>query len=192
MKNFKKMFSLKVVICLLVFISIAVALVSYQAEIDFAPVQQFFVGTTTGSWSVYVNQVDIPCYLPGGTSQPTLSTGDTGTYAFKATTDANQVMAVKIELVTPANTTTFSKFDITVLSWSGSSWTPVTLYSAPTGATTKTAIDGLNPVDVGYVHQDVSTTKYYLIQATYSYDSSDSTTASGITLRYTPLPQNSF
>ncbi len=186
------MLSLKVVICLLAFISIAVALVSFQAEIAFTPVQQFFVGTTTGSWSVYVNQVDIPCYLPGGTSRPTLDSGNTSTYAFKAVTDENQVMAAKIELVTPADSTVFSKFDIKVLSWTGSSWTEVTIYSAATGATEKTAINGLNPVDVGYVHQAASTTKYYLIQATYSYDISNSTTASGITLRYTPLPQNSF
>jgi hypothetical protein len=192
MKKLRKILSFKVVLCLIVFISLAVALVSYQAEVDFTPVQQFVAGTTTASWNVYVNQVDIPCYLPGGVSQPTLDTGDSSTFAFKATTDGNQVMAVKIELAESVDSATFSKFDITVLSWGGSSWTPVTLYNDASGSVTKANIDGTNATDVGYVHQATSTTAYYLVKATYSYDKSDSTVASGFTLKYTPLPADSF
>jgi hypothetical protein len=192
MKKLRKILSFKVIICLTVFISLAVALVSYQAEINITPVQQFVTGTTTASWNVYVNQVNIPCYLPGGTSQPTLDTGDSSTFAFKATTDENQVMAVKIELVETVDSATFSKFDITVLSWTGSSWTPVTLYNAASGTTTKANIDGTNATDIGYVHQAISTTAYYLVKATYSYDKSDSTAASGFTLKYTPLPADAF
>ena len=55
----------------------------------------------------------------------------------------------------------------------------------------KTSIDGTSS-DVGYIHQDISTKAYYLLEVTYSYDKVDTTTTIDTAIKYTPLPQNSF
>ena len=59
------------------------------------PKQQLFKGETTASWFVYINQINVAGYLPGGSSEPTLNTSDTSTYAFKVETDSNKVCAVE-------------------------------------------------------------------------------------------------
>ena len=171
---------------------IAFALVIYTASVLMTPTQQFNIGATSDSWVVYVNDLNKIRYLPGGVAEPAFSASDPNTYAFKVVTDANQVCAVKIELTTAMNTSKFSNFNITVKYWNGAAWTDETLYDAATGSTPKSYIDGLASGDAGYVHLDVSTTRYYLIKATYSYDKVDETAQITTTFQYTPLPQNSF
>ncbi|MEM3726682.1 MAG: hypothetical protein QXK98_07485 [Candidatus Bathyarchaeia archaeon] len=171
---------------------IALALVSYTANVYIIPTQQFTIGATSDSWTVYVNDVDRVRYLPGGFEQPTLNESDTGTYAFKVVTDSNQVCAVRIELTSEVNSSKFSKFQITVKYWTGSAWANETLYQNATGSTTKDYIDGLTSGDAGYIHQSLSVTRWYLICALYSYDQTDETAQVTVTFKYTPLPQNSF
>jgi hypothetical protein len=131
--------------------------------------------------------------MPGGSSETTLNTGDTSTYAFEVVTDANKVCAVEVGLTTAMNASKFSNFDITVLSsTTGGSWGAETLYNATTGSTTVASINGLNQGAVAYIHQGLSTTKYYEIQVTYSYDLVDATTPITATFQFTPLPLNSF
>ncbi len=193
-KLFKLFLSLgiKGIVCILCLASMAVALVTYTAQITATPTVQLTQGATTAAWTLYVNEVDQVRYMPGGLTEATLDTGDTATYCFRVVTDAQKVCAVKVELTTAMDPTKFSKFDITVRSSTGDAWGAETLYAASTGAGTKAAIDGLTLGDAGYVHQAVSTTKYYEVKVTYSYDLVDNSTAIPITLRLTPLPQDSF
>jgi hypothetical protein len=184
-------------LCIASMIMIALALVAYTATVTITPTQQFTIGATTATWTVYVNDVDEVRYLPGsgspaGSSEPTFNSSDTSTYAFKVVTDADKVCAAKIDLTSAVNSSKFSNFNITARYWNGSAWTDETLYDAATGSTTKSYIDGLTAGDAGYVHQDVSTTRYYLIKVTYSYDLVDETTQVTVTFQYTPLPQDSF
>ena len=130
--------------------------------------------------------------MPGDFSEPTLNTSDTNTYALKVVTDSNKVCAVKIELTAAVNSSKFSNFEVTVRSSTGGAWSDETLYAASTGATTKTYVDGLVSSDAAYIHQAVSTTKYYEIKVTYSYDKVDETAQIAITFQYTPLPQDNF
>lgn len=178
--------------CFISLVMIALALVTYLATVTITPVAQFSQGATSGSWAVYVNDVDKVRYLPGGPIEPTFNASDPNTYAFKVVTDASKVCAVKIELVSAVNSSKFSKFQITVKYWNGTAWVDEILYNSATGSTTKPYIDGLTAGDAGYIHQSVSTTKYYLIRVTYSYDLTDETTQETVTLKYTPLPQDSF
>jgi hypothetical protein len=171
--------------------TIALALVEYTATLTITPTEQFTIGTTTDSWTVYVNEVNQVRYLPGASSQPTFDSGDTSTYAFSVVTDANKVCAVKIELTSAMNSSKFSNFDITVQYWTGAAWADAILYNAATGSTTMTEIDGLTTT-AGYLHQVVSTTTYYLIKVTYSYDLVDDTDQVTASFKYTPLPQDSF
>jgi len=171
---------------------VALALVAYTATVTITPIKQFTIGATSDSWTVYVNDVDKVRYLPGGNSEPTFNPSNPNTYAFYVGTDANQVCAVKIELTSAVNSSKFSKFQITVKYWTGSAWTDATLYAGPTGSTTKDYINGLTSGDAGYIQQDFSITRYYLICVTYSYDLVDETTQVAVTFQYTPLPQNSF
>ena len=171
---------------------IALALVTYTASVVIDPTQQFTTGATSDSWTVYVNDVDKVRYLPGGAAEPTFDSGDTNTYAFKVVTDADQVCAVKIELTAAVNSSKFSNFNITAKYWTGAAWADETLYDAATGSTTKSYIDGLSGGDAAYVHQAVSTTRYYLIKVLYSYDQTDETDQVSVTFQYTPLPQDSF
>ena len=172
--------------------TIAIALVVYSAAVTINPTVQFSLGASSDTWTVYVNEVNQVRYLPGTESEPAFDSGDTSTYAFSVVTDANRVCAVKIELTSAIDNTRFSNFDITVSFWTGAAWSAVPLYDAATGSTTITAIDGLTAGDAGYIHQDASTTRYYLVTVTYSYDLVDTTTQVTANFQYTPLPQTSF
>jgi hypothetical protein len=195
MKTVKKLYALlgaKGLLCITSWVMIALALVSFTANVSITPTQQFTIGATSDSWTIYINDVDKVRYLPGGFNEPTLDDSNPNTYAFKVSTDANMVCAIKIELASPVNSSKFSKFQITVKYWTGSAWNYETLYENPTGSTTKPYINGLASGDSGYIHQTTSTTKWYLIQVQYSYDLTDETTQITVSFRYTPLPQNSF
>lgn len=172
--------------------TIALALVVYTAALTVNPAQQFTIGATSDSWTVYVNDVNQARYFPGGFSQPTFDAGNTSTYAFKVVTDANKVCAVKIELTSAINSSKFSSFTITAQWWIGTAWADATLYDAATGTTPKASINGLTGGDTAYIHQATSATTYYLIKVTYSYDLVDATTQVTATFRYTPLPASAF
>jgi hypothetical protein len=193
-KLFKLLVSLgiKGVLCIICLASIATALVTYSTAITANPTVQLTQGATSATWTLYVNEVDQVRYLPGGFSEPTLSTGNTATYSFKVVTDGNKVCAVKVALDAAVDNTKFSQFDITVRSSTGSDWGPETIYSASTGTSTKDSINGLTLGDAAYIHQTTFTTKYYEVKVTYSYDLLDDNSAVPITLRLTPLPQDSF
>jgi hypothetical protein len=200
MKTIRKleaMLGVKGFLCLASLTMIALALVAYTATVTVTPTQQFTIGATTASWTVYVNDVNETRYLPGsgspaGSAEPTFNASVSSTYAFKVVTDADKVCAVKIELTSAVNSSKFSKFEITAKYWTGAAWADETLYAAATGSTTKSYINGLTSGDAGYIHQGVSTTRYYLIKVTYSYDLVDETTQITVTFQYTPLPQDSF
>jgi hypothetical protein len=179
---------LKGFLALLSLVSIAVALVTYSTSVTVNPIQQFTIGSSSDSWSIYINEIDQVRYLPGASSQPTFDSSDLNTYAFKVSTDADKTCAVKIELLSPMDSGKFSNFDITIDYWSGFGWVSAILYDSATGSTTITEIDGLSAGASGYIHQDVSTTVYYLVKATYSYDVVDDTTQITTTFQYTPLP----
>ena len=169
-------------------ITIALALVVYSASVTVTPIQQFTIGSSSDSWTIYVNEIDQIRYLPGGFSEPVFDSGDTSTYAFRVVTDAEKTCAVKIELTSAMDSGKFSNFDITVDYWTGAAWASATLYDSATGPTTITEIDGLSAGAAGYIQQAVSTTTYYLVKATYSYDLVDDTTQVTATFQYTPLP----
>jgi len=182
----------KGVLCLICLSSVCFALVTYTSSVTISPMVQLGVGTATASWDIYVNEVNQTRYMPGGFSEPTLNTGDINTYGFKVTTDANKVCAVKVTINTQMDNAKFSNFNITILSSTGGAWGAETLYSASTGGTTKTSIDGLTQGDAAYIHQAVSTTKYYEILVTYSYDLVSDNTQIPVTFQFTPLPQAGF
>jgi len=183
---------IKGVICLICLTSISFALVTYTNVVTITPTVQLTNGASTATWTIYVNQVAQVQYTPGGSSEPTLNTGNTNTYAFKVVTDANKVCAVKVEITTPVDEAKFSQFDITVLSSTTGTWGEETLYAGSTGTTTTASINGLTPEASAYIHQDISTTKYYVIQVTYSYDLVDENTQIPVTFVFTPLPLSGF
>lgn len=202
LKKLRLLLGVKGFLCLASLVAIASALVAYTATLTVSPTQQFTIGATTASWTVYINDVDEVRYLPGtgtpvGSQQPGApSDANPDTFAFKVVTDAGRVCAVKIELTSAVDNTKFSKFQITVKRWNAtaSAWEDETLYTAATGSTTKSYIDGLtaSPTDSGYVHHAASFTRYYLLKVTYSYDLVDTVTSITVTFQYTPLPQESF
>jgi hypothetical protein len=169
-------------------LTIALALVIYSASVTVNPTQQFAVGSSSDSWTIYVNELNQMRYLPGGFSEPAFDSGNPSTYAFQVATDAEKMCAVKIELISSMDSGKFSNFDITVDYWTGAEWAPATLYDSATGTITITEINGLSVGASGYIHQAVSTTIYYLVKATYSYDLVDDTTQITATFQYTPLP----
>jgi len=184
--------SIKGIICIVFVIAVGIALVVFTASVTVNPARQISTGAITASWDIYVNEVNQARYLPGGFSEPTLNTGDPSPYASKVVTDSNRVCAVKIELTSAVDSSKFSNFNITVRSSSGGAWSAETLYASASGATTKSYIDGLTPGDSGYIHQTTSTTKYYEMKVTYSYDKVDETDQLTVVFQYTPLPQDSF
>lgn len=184
--------SIKGIICIVFVIAVGIALVVFTASVTVNPVRQISTGAITASWDIYVNEVNQARYLPGGSSEPALNTGDPSTYASKVVTDSNKVCAVKIELTSAVDSSKFSNFNITVRSSSGGAWSDETLYASASGATTKSYIDGLTPGDSGYIHQTTSTTKYYEMKVTYSYDKVDEIDQLNVVFQYTPLPQDSF
>jgi hypothetical protein len=187
---------LKGILCIAALTIVALALVNYTTTVTITPVKPFTQGATTDDWTIYVNDVDQVRYLPGegtpaGSTVPASSpNGGSDTYAFKVDTDAGRSMAVNVTLTSAVDNTKFSKFEITVTFWNTttSSWADATLYDAQTGGSTKSYIDGLTN-DYGYIQQSVSTSRYYLIKITYSYDLVDTTTAISVSFNYTPLPQ---
>ncbi len=191
-KRVAALISIKGLLVIVLMASVAVALVAYTASVTVTPTRQLSVGSTTASWTMYVNQQDVVRYLPGVSSKPTFDSGNASTYAFKVVTDSAMACAVKIDLTSAMNSSKFSKYQITVEYWTGSDWAAETLYAASTGGTTKTFINGLTEGDAGYVHQAISTTRYYLVTVTYSYDLVDETAEVSSTFQYTPLPQESF
>jgi hypothetical protein len=186
------MLGVKGVLCIISMTMIVLALMVYTVSIAITPTLQFTTGAASSSWIVYVNDVNKARYLPGGMAQPTFNASNPNTYAFKVVTDVNQVCAVKIELTAAVNASKFSNFTITIEYWNSVAWVSGTLYTAATGSTTKPYINGLTIGDSGYVHQDLSTTRYYLIKVTYSYDKVSDTTQIATTFQFTPLPQGSF
>jgi len=191
-QTIRAILGVKGILCLAFLSMITTALVTYTAILTMTPTQQFNIGAATPSWTVYVNDVNQVRYLPGGSTEPTLNTGDSNTYAFKVVTDANKVCAIKIELTSAVDSAKFSNFNITVRSSTGGAWSAETLYAGATGSTTKSYINGLTGSDAGYVHQATSTTKYYEVKVTYSYDKVDATAQVTVPFQYTPLPQDSF
>lgn len=194
MVNKRKLLKLIVplIICTVCLAAVVFALVTYSSLVQVSPTEQLSVGESTASWNIYVNEVNQSRYMPGGFSQPTLNPSDTSTYAFKVVTDANKVCAVEVQLTSAMDQTKFSDFQVTVLSSTGGSWSSETLYSASTGTTTKAYVDGLTQGDAAYIHQGISTVKYYLIEVTYSYDLVNETSQIPVTFQFTPLPQNGF
>jgi len=196
-KNFKKRYIIGIAAILLVSLLLGVgALVLYTSNVTLTPTKQLTLGySSTAAWTFYVNEVNQIKYMPGanasGIVQPTFNAGDTSTYAFNVVTDSNKVCAVQIDLLAAMDTTKFSMFDVTVLSNDSGTWTPVTLYAASTGSTTTPALDGISNTAV-YIHQDISTNSYYLVQVNYSYDKVDTTATISPAFQYTPLPQNNF
>jgi len=191
-KKLGTILGIKGFLCLASLIMIAISLVTYTGTITIAPTIQFTIGATSDSWTVYINEVNETRYLPGGSAEPPFNVGDPNTYAFQTVTDANKVCAVMIELTSAVNGSKFSNFNITAMYWNGSAWDSETLYDAATGSATKSYIDGLTSGDTGYLHQNISTIRYYLIKVTYSYDLVDETDQVSVTFQYTPLPQDSF
>lgn len=176
---------------------IALALLTYTAIVVINPTPQLSVGSTSASWTVYINDVNETRYLPGsgsppGSAEPILNISDPDTYGLEVTTDASKVCAVKIELASAANSSKFSTFEITAKRWNGSAWEPESLFNSSTGSSLKPCIDGLVLGDTGYIHQTTSQTSYYLLAATYSYDLVDETTPVTVEVQYTPLPQDGF
>ncbi len=169
-------------------IAIAMALVIYSASITVTPIQQFTIGSSSDSWTLYVNEINQARYLPGGSSLPAFDPDDVDTYAFRVATDAEKTCAVKIELTSAMDSGKFSNFDITVDYWNGAAWVSAALYDSVLGSSTITEIDGLSVGAAGYIHQDVSMTTYYLVKATYSYDLVDDITPITTTFQYTPMP----
>ena len=191
-KRISAILGLKGVLAISSLVTIAVALVIYSAAVTVTPTQQFTIGASSASWTIYVNEVDQVRYLPGVASEPTFNDADTGTYAFKVVTDDDKVCAVEIVLNSAMDNEKFSNFNITVDAWDGDSWETATLYDAATGSTTVTDIDGLTTT-AGYIHQAAGATPtYYLVTVTYSYDLVDSNTDVTATFNYTPLPADSF
>ena len=190
-KRITAILGLKGILAIASMTTIALALVVYTASVTVTPTQQFTIGASSDSWTIYVNEVNQVRYLPGADSEPTFDSGDTNTYAFSVVTDADKVCAVQIELTSAMDNAKFSNFDITVDYWDGDSWEPTTLYNAATGSTTVSDIDGLTTT-AGYVHQAVSTETYYMVTVTYSYDLVDTNTDVTATFQYTPLPADAF
>ena len=194
-KKLGAVLGLKGILCIAALTTVALALVNYTTTVTITPVKPFTQGATTDDWTIYVNDVDQVRYLPGegtpaGSTVPASSPNGADTYAFKVDTDAGRSMAVNITLTSAVDNTTFSKFEITVSFWNAtdSSWDDATLYNAQTGGSAKSYIDGLTN-DYGYIRQSVSTSRYYLIKITYSYDLLETTTAISVDFNYTPLPQ---
>ena len=194
-RRFLKLFvsiGVKGALCLICLAAVGFALFTYTGSVVVTPVQQLSVGAASASWNIYVNEVNQVRYMPGGFSEPTLNPSDTSTYAFKVVTDSQKVCAVEVQLASNVNAGEFSNFTITVLSSTAGSWGQEPLYAAATGSTTKAYINGLVQGDAAYIHQDVSTTKYYLIQVTYSYNLVNATSQIPVTFEFTPLPLNGF
>ena len=198
MKKLKAILGVKGALCLLSLGIVVLALVAYTAQVTITPTKPFTIGATTDSWTVYVNDVDETRYLPSNGSTPAGSfppngppaIGDASSYAFYVSTDADKAISVNITMSTPADNNTFSSFQITVKNWTGLTWNDIDIYDAPTGGNIIPFINGRGPTaGYGYVQHPVSTSTFYAICVTYSYDLVDTTSVVSVTFQYTPLPQ---
>lgn len=195
-RRLKAALGIKGFLCIVSLVAIGLALVVYTATVTITPTSMFTLGATTDSWTIYVNDVSQTRYLPSNGSTPAGSfppngppaVGSPSTYAFYVSTGADKVCAVNITMPSPVNSSKFSSFQITVKQWAVGSWVGIDVYDAPTGGSTKSFIDGTTN-DFGYVQHPVSTSAYYVICVTYSYDLVDSTSQVNATFQYTPLPQ---
>jgi hypothetical protein len=170
--------------------SIALALVVYTTAVTINPTSQFTLGTTSDTWTIYVNEVNEVRYLPGGDTQPGGAGGVPSAYAFRATSNG-KACAVQIELTSAVDSSLFSNFEIRAYQWvpATSTWAAATLYDSATGGSSIGYIDGTDPTPaVGYIQQDASSDLYYLIYVTYSYDLGDTLSPITVTFQYTPLP----
>lgn len=192
MRKIQLLLGLKGILSIACLTTIAVALVVYTASVTMTPRFQFTQGAATDSWDLYLNEVNQVRYLPGGSAAVAPVDSSLNTYAFKVVTDATKVCAVKIELTSEMDSNKFTNFDITVNYWDGGAWAPAPLYASETGSTTITAINGLSAGAAGYIHQGISTTAYYIVKVTYSYDKVTDATSITATFQYTPLARASF
>jgi len=191
-KRYRKIYLLAAIFLIATLAIVAsIEYLSYTQTLTLQPYKQFALGVSSASWTIYINDINQVQYVPGGDSQPTLNIGDTSTYAFNITTDANRVCSLEIQLASAVSGTDFSEFQVTVLSNSTLGWTAAPLYTAATGTTTTSYLDGLTSGSAVYIHQPVSTSTYYLVAVTYSYIAG-TTTPISVSLQYTPLPLTSF
>jgi hypothetical protein len=198
LRKLRAILGVKGSLCLLSLAMVVLALVAYTATVTITPAKLFTVGATTDSWTVYVNDYNETRYLPSSASVPAGSSppigppaiGDPSSFAFHVSTGTDKACAVNITMSTPANNNTFSSFQITVKSWTGLTWNDIAIYDAPTGGSAKSFIRGTNATnDFGYVQHPVSTSTFYVICVTYSYDLVDTIDVVTVTFQYTPLPQ---
>lgn len=191
-KRFKKRYVLSAIILVAVLVGVAIGmeLFFYTTTLTITPYKQLSQGASTASWTVYVNDFDQTQYVPGATSEPAFNAGDSSTYAFNVTTDANRACSVEINLAEAMPSSDFSNFNITVLYWTGSAWATATLYDSATGGAPISYIDGLT-TNAGYIQQAVSTSTYYLVAINYSYIQLNPSAPYTVDLQFTPLPESS-
>lgn len=184
-RKIRALLGIKGVLAIASLTTIALALVVYTASVTITPTSQFTLGTSTYTWTIYVNEVNQVRYLPGGSSLPA---DGTTTYAFRVST-TSKGCAVQIELTPAMSSSLFSNFDITVMEWQpGTGWVSATLYDAATGGSSISSINGLTTA-AGYIRQAAGASDTsYLIRVTYSYDLVDTATPVTATFQYTPLP----
>jgi hypothetical protein len=183
-RKIKALLGIKGLLAIASLTTIAMALVFYTASVTITPTAQFTLGTSSDSWTIYINEVNQVRYLPGGDTAPTTS----ATNAFSLDT-TNRGCAVQIELTTAMNSGLFTNFDITVLYYDAvGGWTSTQLYDSATGGSPISSINGLT-TNAGYIRQASGTgATSYLVQVTYSYDQVDTTALVTATFQYTPLP----
>ena len=195
-RKLKAALGIKGFLCIASLVTVALALVFYSAIVTITPTKLFTVGATTDSWTVYVNDYNETRYLPNNGSTPLGSfppngppvIGDPSSYAFYVSTGADKACAVNITMSTPADSTKFSSFQITVKQWVAGSWVDIDIYDAPTGGSIKSFISGITN-DFGYVQHPAGNSAFYVICVTYSYDLVDATAVVTVIFQYTPLPQ---
>ncbi len=193
MRKIRLLLGVKGILSIACLTTVALALVVYTASVTMNPTYQFTQGAATATWQMYLNEVNQVRFMPGGTTTPWPVDANLDSYAFKVVTDGNRVCAVAIRISVPVSTK-FTKFDIKVKQWDGGAWQDAQLFTAATGSTIKASINGLITTDVGYIYQGLSTTGYYLLEVTYTYDiaSVSQFLTETATFEYTPYAQSGF
>jgi hypothetical protein len=175
MRKIRLLIGVKGILSIACLTTVALALVVYTASVTMTPKFQFSQGATADTWDLYLNEVDQVRYMPGGVVAPSspLET-DPNSYAFEVVTDGNKVCAVAINIA-EAVSSKFVKFDVRVKYWDSvaSAWLYAELFESATGSASKAWINGLDVLDVGYIHQELSLTRFYLVEVTYTYDIND-------------------
>jgi len=195
MRKIRLLIGLKGILSIACLTTVALALVVYTASVTMTPQYQFSQGATADTWNLYLNEVDQVRYMPGGAVAPWPVDGDLASYAFKVVTDGNKVCAIAVRAAS-AVSAKFVKFDIRVKYWNiaTDTWDYDQLYESATGLATKSWINGLDATDVGYIHQALSSTVYYLVEVTYTYDISNLAqfTQETATFEFTPYAASGF